>query len=368
MKHELFQSLASVAKTGYRLENFRGRFYITDGLVADSFGTRLFLEEHINFEELFSLSPNIEPIRYTTYSPLSYHDQKRKSSLFLTFAEIKTSPESILEFANRFGLLFNRKIPREGVNFIRLSSRKVLFVEPLELWQENIKEMRLMVELWWALKARKESVLQSRICTKKKHFVRPNGNIELVFVEARNNETSAEVRITELDYERLRTDIYYACKAFLGRCIKRRLDSYDVPNYWGNLSDGKLKGIFERPDSAVSTATMIWNSEENRPRLIITPSSLLASIWLQFARAVDGDIEYKRCTECTNYIEISLNKTVGSRSDTKTCSVHCRKLRSNRNLKRKLLALQKSSKKTSLTSRFNKTKRNPKYKKKIKIK
>jgi hypothetical protein len=71
-----------------------------------------------------------------------------------------------------------------------------------------------------------------------------------------------------------------------------------------------------------STARLLWDWRRPSPdlRIQLTPTSLIAAIWLQFATAIDGDKNYRRCEACKKWFEVS----VEARGDAKFCKQACR--------------------------------------------
>jgi hypothetical protein len=75
-----------------------------------------------------------------------------------------------------------------------------------------------------------------------------------------------------------------------------------------------LKYLLEPVPTSTST-------KEDRLQLILEPTSLLASMWFQFAGAIDGATSFAPCVECSAWID----QVVGSNRPDKTyCSDACR--------------------------------------------
>lgn len=71
-------------------------------------------------------------------------------------------------------------------------------------------------------------------------------------------------------------------------------------------------------------------------RMDIIPTSLLGCIWLQFARAIEGDKVYHQCENCKKYFEVGSNQT--GRSDKRFCTPTC-KANAHRKLKQEIVEL-----------------------------
>ncbi len=76
------------------------------------------------------------------------------------------------------------------------------------------------------------------------------------------------------------------------------------------------------------------------PRLLLSPLSLVAALWLQLALAVSGDKRFVKCKFCTKVFEISTELT-GFRSHREFCSDSC-KTKDYRRRKRTALQLTAS--------------------------
>jgi hypothetical protein len=64
----------------------------------------------------------------------------------------------------------------------------------------------------------------------------------------------------------------------------------------------------------------------DRPRKVVTPSSLLSAMWLQLVDAIDQNKDYRRCAlkDCPRvWFEVSTDQH-GVRADAKYCSNACK--------------------------------------------
>jgi hypothetical protein len=69
------------------------------------------------------------------------------------------------------------------------------------------------------------------------------------------------------------------------------------------------------------TPGLVWDPGQERLVYQSTPRSLLGAMWLQFARAVSGDKQYRRCQECGRWYEVSRE---AARAHRIFCSQGCR--------------------------------------------
>ena len=66
---------------------------------------------------------------------------------------------------------------------------------------------------------------------------------------------------------------------------------------------------------------LLWDTDRERLGLYIIPDSLIGALWLQLARAVERDSQFRRCAECGIWFELAPGT---ARSDKLYCSTPCR--------------------------------------------
>ena len=66
---------------------------------------------------------------------------------------------------------------------------------------------------------------------------------------------------------------------------------------------------------------LLWNKGRTRVSLHMVPDSLIGAIWLQFARAVEGEKNYRNCALCQRWYEVSPQ---AARKNRIFCSNACR--------------------------------------------
>lgn len=223
------------------------------------------------------------------YAPLREH-----TGLFRVFAETPPTKEAVLQFANRFGPL------GESVGII-LDGGVVGTGEPVSLWKREIAAMREVVELWmtstakdgnsWRKSARAGATLSERI--------RWEAGDKILYRTPGRCAVIASTRVSPELLERFSPpDVVGPAKAHVQKVVNQHLKGRVSPR-------------------------LLWASAVPRLGLHFVPSNLIGALWLQFARAIDGEKEYRRCQVCPRFIEISLEPT-GSRTDRKYCSDACR--------------------------------------------
>ena len=72
-----------------------------------------------------------------------------------------------------------------------------------------------------------------------------------------------------------------------------------------------------------ATPRLMYEQGPDRLGLRIVPKSLHAALWLQFASAVDGERDYRRCRSCRQWFQITYDNT-GRRRTRVYCSNACR--------------------------------------------
>jgi hypothetical protein len=228
------------------------------------------------------------------YSPL-----RNAPALFRTFIDLEPTQEAVLAFANEYGLLGDPvasfvALPATGTSAGGLAfdiaagvDRYIGIGEQLCGWERQIMEMRELVELWDAATS-ESALMEQRIVW---HPDR---------VEYRNARTWALIAgsMTEPELfarfrrgERVRPALMY-----LQKRVNEKISEH-------------------------TTARLLWDPEGTLLRLHVVPRSLVAALWLQFARAIEGQRRYLTCVQCRRWMEISPDVR---RSDARFCSGTCR--------------------------------------------
>lgn len=191
-------------------------------------------------------------------------DQTHPEGLFLSFALIDQSIESVVKFVSEYGLLqANNKVAVE-LPYADYD-RTITEGEALGDWFEAIDSMRSAVKLWRSIKPSALDLI--------------NWGCELPAIQPGNEEV--EVR----EGYRLLSDT-----------IERNLT-------------GQV-----RPGVTVDNDTC-------RPILQWVPVNLYGRLWLQLAQAISDDKHYRSCIICANWFELHKEQ---SRWDRQYCSNSCR--------------------------------------------
>jgi len=216
----------------------------------------------------------------TSYDPFG-----EEPSLFRLFAELPpTDDAATLAFAQKFGVLGISElsvVERDAVT--RLLTTAVMAVEhyvpaeSLDLWAREVRAMRHAVDVFDALQGRNHETLARWIT------VSPEGVVQYRREDALGSSQIGAGLPTGMKADGPTSALMAVARHVLDEeLIKPRLRDY--------------VSLF-----------LIHAGRERRSRLRAVPANLLGALWLQLARAVDGDIHYRRCAwrPCQKWIEIT---------------------------------------------------------------
>lgn len=238
--------------------------------------------------------------RVRRYEPLREH-----TGLFRTFADTETTPEGILQFADAYGLLgiqdtvesFNSATEANGLTVSKGPARRFVG-EKLFSWKNEITRLRGAVLLWDLLSANDEERLKAHIVWEGHDRVRFD------------------------DHSALMEDHHWADALVIASREERNpeLLASLVP---GDVVQPAWVYLLERVNMFLETQTspVLGRSDDGKVRLENRPRSLLGALWVQFAKALEGEKRFRQCTECDNWFEVSNSV---SRSDKMYCSNACR--------------------------------------------
>jgi hypothetical protein len=206
------------------------------------------------------------------------------SGLFLEFAKVDMTPDSITKFADSYGALgVGKLVTRRGP---KTTAKEAYYGERLAFWGAEVGLLRRLLPLW---DRKRKGEVQFRIAD---HAIYAEWNSK--------TEKGSEV----VAFRDTQPEIYQELKDRPAE-IER--------HYLHMKIDAKLK---EHP-----TTVRLLRDREGRS-IYNAPASLIAAIWLQFARAVEGNRNYRSCKTCGKWFEIGGKD--GRRSDAETCDNSCR--------------------------------------------
>lgn len=262
--------------------------------------------------EAISAQPEIspaEPQKYLTdgnplgsrYEAWRYAPLRAHPALFRTFATLEPTEEGVKSFSDLYGALGGEvrtlivlplaaNKPPGGIKVTHAgrSEGVVGAGETLAGWTRQINLMRELVELWEATRSRGD-VLRERIAWSDREVVyRYQGGWSIIASERTDDEHFRHLRRGDL----VTPAVYH---------LQRRVN--------GQLHDGSV------------TARLLWDRDRTKLGVHVVPQSLLAALWLQFARAIDGERRYITCKICGRWLEVSPD---ARRADARYCSGACR--------------------------------------------
>lgn len=215
------------------------------------------------------------------------------SGLFLEFAALKTQ-DAIVEFAWKYGDLFNSY---SSADRVARENRTLTAGASLNTWKAEIGDMQALVSLW-------QQIEDCRI-----------------------------PRLRKDRLEQLRKTIIWSDKGvrYEIKTPKRGMHAVWLPDTWMDRvppNDVLLPAQYALQSEinlriadphTLTIPRLAWTPDHHQ-RVIFTPTNLLADMWLQFAQAVTGEFQLKRCV-CGKYFQVGPG---GRRADATTCSDACR--------------------------------------------
>jgi hypothetical protein len=233
---------------------------------------------------------------FRTWYPL-----EESVALYRELADIDPTPEGILAFARRYGLLgpgaeIVADVPAaEGVR-----ARARAEVDYLWGWRKNIALLYQTVSLWDMIQAGDAAGLSAVI---EWH----EGGIRCKFPP----------RAVEILGGRPGVPLYF--KEDLAKCEPRlrRLPHGEV---FGPATVAVLVNINEQI-YLHNGPRLFWDPRRNTVVRQDLPASLHAAIWLQFAEAVAANKKSRRCRECGRWFDVAPGT---ARADKVVCSTACR--------------------------------------------
>jgi hypothetical protein len=234
------------------------------------------------------------------------------SALFRVFADVSHTPEAILEFANAWGMLGVSK-PASSTQVSPVNAPDVSG-ETFEDWIGRIAAMRRAVDLYDMVRDGDEVAL-------RRHFkmgVSPGGTefggTERWFYDSHPDEPQPN----------------NPSKFFRGlgrRQASVYLDAGVPRKDWLNPAwpARVLLGRLVNDVTGERTASRLCiDPADLRQKFRCVPKDLLGALWVQLARAVDGNLLHRKCKGCGRWFEVS--QEAGRRSQSVFCSDACKSL------------------------------------------
>ncbi len=219
---------------------------------------------------------------------------------FAEFARLDPTKDGIRAFAKSHGDLFNSYSTESQA----AHDGTVSGGASLKTWQSEIGDMRVLFDLWENIQNRRSAALKKVIRWEKTK----DGDKALSYVlqtpRREHSHTLWHSRLAKAAISRFRDgDVLLPARFALREEINRRLAEHPT------------------------VPSLAWTPEYEQ-RIIFKPPHLLAAMWLQFAQAVTGEFQVKKCI-CGKFFQVGPG---GRRADADTCSDACRQRKSRNNL------------------------------------
>jgi hypothetical protein len=235
------------------------------------------------------------------YQPLQKYD-----ALFRTFANLDTSEEAIVSFADRYGRLTDcREHPLEFEERCRQADQDSdarLCGETYPFWCDEIETMRRTVSLW-------DLIQKGDLNGLSKHIRWEKQGTELSVFYDSHPDQPVDSRPDNAERIRIASGI----SGDLSR--QYRLNDLVLP------AQTYLQGVVNEKLARGVISQLLPAPETRQLTLYHVPRDLLGALWLQFARAMSGNKEYRVCKECGEWFEVSPER---SRTTRQFCSDACK--------------------------------------------
>jgi hypothetical protein len=239
-------------------------------------------------------------LRVMQYQPLAAFP-----GLFRVFADNKPDRDGIKAFADRFGPLggdLAQQIPlydHPNAKGVPLGTG-----EPLAAWSTEILMMRFAIDMWEAARGGDVGRLERVIS-----WTEDGSGVQIL--------SHPELPKAQLPEAPARVERAWIAGTHLGDGVLGRFVPGDLVkpalHYVQSTINKKLEGR--------ASPRLLWNANRERLGLYIVPAGLVGALWLQFARAVERDSQFRQCAECGIWFELAPGT---ARADKLYCSTPCR--------------------------------------------
>lgn len=237
------------------------------------------------------------------FAILRYNPLALFSGLFRVFAETEPTADGIKAFADKYGPLGGDA--EKIITLHESHAKKGHYVgvgEDKHAWRNSILAMRRAVDLWDKARLGDVEYLSQVIRWDDEgvHYI----------------SESKPLRAEHPDHPRIEAFSLIATEKYKPAVLERfRRDDVIEPAlyYIQRTVNENLKGQ--------ASPRLLWNRDHRQLGLRIVPGSLAGALWLQFAHAIERDSDFRRCSECGIWFELSVHS---GRSDKVYCSNACR--------------------------------------------
>jgi hypothetical protein len=249
-----------------------------------------------------------------TYMMKQYAPLTEFPALFRTFADLAAAAdrEAILRFANTYGSL-GVSLPLDLSAEHKSGPMPFIWGETHKRWAAAIRAMRRAVTLWdWRVAADREK-LSRHFRWQDAGFTNDGHGKAAGWRFSTEAESGVDwgpaiwglgagglVAFVQQDHGLVKPDdVLMPAYLLVQRWVNSALEGHVTPN-------------------------LLYDPKPGKPVLQIVPENLLSAMWLQFARAIEGDKEYRACKECGKWIELSHRQVDGRTKRREFCSDACK--------------------------------------------
>jgi hypothetical protein len=229
------------------------------------------------------------PLKYRAYEPLKH------SALFKVFASTDPTPAGALSFANKYGALggpTSRAVKRSAAT-------DPVNGQPLWFWRREILGMKHAVDVWEAVKRGDSKFLARYVRWHEPGEASRPGFTYTGPPNDWNMTLTPPSSMPEIDAMLVPGD----------PILPARVANREFINFRLMASGGLIPKLS-------------WGRVRGKPCEMVrfVPGDLISALWLQLARAIEGDLKYDQCDECKEWFQISGDR----RADARFCSDACR--------------------------------------------
>jgi hypothetical protein len=267
-----------------------------------------------------------DPWELRSYSPLDV------TNLWIEFANLEPDEKQIISFASKYGRLggalecdLNGYVPVGFYAEKMLSSEALsdshpgywysnFYGERITDWIHEIKSIKPLFEFWSLLNSGEYTILEEKVQILAKKILFKGDFLAI--------EDCSRPDFTKPRYLRY------------PRITERFFDSEEIDNFEFHSSRDDLRHIvsaflFKQVSGFLNglvTARLRWDAKSHRSEIVFAPSDIIGLIWFQFAQALEGKSEFKRCEVCKEWFAIrsSEGKQRKGRTDQIICGGACR--------------------------------------------
>jgi hypothetical protein len=248
------------------------------------------------FDKSASLFRYLPGAQFRSYDPL-----EEETGLFLTFAALEPTPESCLVFAHRYGLLGGPAevdVPVTAEDPLSPSGKPRLG-ERFEVWRDEVRWMKHLVTLWKAARDRDRETLARFFRWEVDTIVSTFPKIDILGPTDWRSQGVAR----NANVQRFRDKPLFSRGVLVGPALLFLREALDRE---------LTRGVHRR---------MLWSAPNCAPLMMDCPSSLLAVMYLQLAKAVETNGTFTQCPQCRRFFKLAPGV---NRANRKTCSPTCR--------------------------------------------